>query len=243
VNNVLLSIVIPCYQEEKRLPDTLNSLLQFLDACSMPFEIILVVEPSKDKTLEVANTYKNKRDEIRIIENEKRLGKGGTVQKGMLQSRGNFAMFMDADGSTDYHFILSSLSIFKSDPSYKAVIASRYLKDSVIAMKQTLLRQLLSYSFRSFVRIFLSLPYHDTQCGCKMFEQSAIQSIFENINEKGFAFDIEILLKAEKNQLKVKEIPCKWTDHAGSTVRPVKDGLKMLKSVLRLKIYKKRGLL
>lgn len=230
----MLSIIIPAYNEEKRLPSTMEKLVEFTNLYTIPIEVIIVVEPSPDKTLEVAKEWEDKLKYVKVIENEKRLGKGGTVRKGVLQSTGKYVSFMDADGATHLSFLAESYNILEKK-EYDIVIASRSLKDSQLIHKQPPFRQFIGFIFRKITQTFLGLPYNDTQCGCKIFDRHTVNKLFDEVIEEGFAFDVELLIKAKKYQYTVLEKPCIWEDMEGSTVNPFVDGMNMLKAIVRIK--------
>lgn len=240
MNNNLLSIVIPAYREELRLPRTVHKLFNYLNTVpDLPFEVVIVVEPSPDKTFEVAQSLSQTYPNIKILENEVPLGKGGSVRKGLLESKGEFTCFMDADGATDFSFLYKSYQKMKSK-NVKVIIASRALKDSVIKNKQPFSRQVMGKTYRLLTRFYLGLPYQDTQCGCKIFHRSVIPFLFEEISEQGFSFDLEILLKAKVKHIDVLEMGCIWEDIDGSKVNKFKDSYHMLTSLYKLKRnYKK----
>jgi dolichyl-phosphate beta-glucosyltransferase len=231
-----ISIVIPAYREAKRLPYTMKKIQDFINQSPLLFEIIIVVEKSPDNTLEIVQEWKNKIKEIIIIVNEQKLGKGASVQKGMLAASGQCIGFIDADGSTELPFIKQAYDLI-IHKKYYGVIASRSLEGSVINNKQNFLRVLLGNIYRKFTQYISQLPYKDTQCGCKFFHSSIVNILFESILEKGFAFDVEILIKAKKNNISIKELACVWEDKENSTVNTFIDGLIMLKAIFKLKKF------
>lgn len=230
-----LSLIIPCYNEARRLPRTISMLRRWAGEFRHPIEVVLVVEPSVDGTLALASSLQDDdRISFVVIPHERRLGKGGAVRTGMLRARAPVAGFMDADGATDLSFFTEAHERVAGGHA-DVVIASRYLPQSVITTPQPPLRQLSSALFRLLTRAVLRLPFSDTQCGAKVFRREVIPSLFGNLKEYGFAFDVEVLLKAVQNGLRIEERPCIWTDRSGSTVRALPDGIKMARRIWALR--------
>lgn len=237
MDRIDLSIIVPCYNEEKRLPETMHRLSTWAKVHSGPMRIqlILVIEPSSDRTLATAESLMplllGSFYSVVLTENEIRLGKGGTIERGVALAEGYFVSFMDADGSTDFSFFPEAVKEIQNGRDI--VIASRHMHDSLILRKQPFIRTLPGGVFRILARMLLKLPYRDTQCGCKMFRRSAIGTLFP-IAERGFAFDLELLMKALRQRLSVSELPCIWSDKEGSTVH-LKDAFSMFLALLRLR--------
>jgi len=225
-----LSIVIPAYNEEKRL----STLLQNLEykKLSFPYEIIIVLDGCKDNSIKVALAWQNKLP-IKIIDYFKNGGKAYAIKKGVELAMGNIIAFMDADGATD----LANINLFLdkiNKENFDIAIGSRKIKGAEIE-KQPLYRHLLGIIFPLITKLFLGLNYLDTQCGYKFFKKDVAKYLFKNCKSNGFEFDFEILFLAAKNNFKTIELPVKWADKEGSKVNPVKDGFKMLKTVIKMR--------
>lgn len=203
----MISIIIPAYNEEKRISATLDNILNYLKKRKMSNEIIVVVDKSKDKTLEIVQKYSNDNKNIRYIFNPKKSGKGYAVKKGILASKGNLILFTDADNSTPITELDSFLTkIQKSD----IVIGSRTHRDSV-AKKKLISRIILSNIGNIILRLFLIKKIKDTQCGFKLFERDVAINLFSLSRINGFGFDFEILFLAQKKRYKIIECPVNWT--------------------------------
>lgn len=233
-----ISLVIPCLNEAKRLPYTLELIEEFNEKYKLIKELILVIEPSADGTLDFAKRYASNHSFVKIIENEHRLGKGGSVRKGMLNAENAYIAFTDADGSVHLDFLYEATTYLNE--KFDIVIASRSLKNSKALKRRPLNRIILGKFFSSLVKKTFKMKIEDTQCGCKMFKKEIVPSLFKKLGEKGFAFDLEILLKANNRKYKIKEIGCIWEDKEGSTVNPLKDSINIIKSLYRLNIRNKR---
>jgi dolichyl-phosphate beta-glucosyltransferase len=204
-------------------------------ACHAPPEIIIVVEPSSDGTLKVAEASKGKIDGLRVIANPVQRGKGFAVKTGMLQARGHRVFFTDADLSTPLEDLDRALEVFDQDPSIDVLVGNRQHPDSEILLHQSWLREFMGKSFNRLVRMLSGIRIRDTQCGFKGFQLQAAREIFSRQQCDGFAFDVEILLLANAMKYRMIEIPVHWSNSTESKVRVVSDSLKMLKDVSRFR--------
>jgi dolichyl-phosphate beta-glucosyltransferase len=226
-----LSIIIPAYNEEKRIGKTLERILEYLHKRIFDYEIIVVDDGSKDKTIEVVSKFKDKR--IKILKNIKNMGKGYSIKRGMLEATKDYLLFSDSDLSTP----IEELDDFiKYILRYDIIIASRNLKESKIKIKQPKIRQLLGKIFPLFVRLFAIRGIKDTQCGFKLFKKDSAKKIFGKQTIDGFGFDVEILYLAKKYKFKIKEMPVVWVNDMASKVNPFKDSLRMIRDVIKVRI-------
>jgi dolichyl-phosphate beta-glucosyltransferase len=234
METILVSIIIPAYNEEFRLPVTLQAIAADPYLKSIKFEIVLVVEPSKDRTLAVANAWALKLPRLHVLENQKQKGKGYAVKCGMLEATGDYVFFMDADLSVPISTISEFIAVFISDPQLMVVFGSRRHTKSNIKVSQNILRRKMGGCFNLAVRTIARLPWADTQCGFKAFRRQAIGPIFNAQILHGFAFDVEILVIADKLNLKLSEQPVVWTNSPQSHVRIFKDSLMMLYDIYKV---------
>ncbi len=232
-----LSIVIPCYNEEKRIVPTLNTLFSFLEHHQNidEYEVIIVDDGSKDNTLKVIPSHPH----LRVIPHEFNQGKGGAVRTGVLHSKYETLLFMDSDLATPIEE-LDKLSPFLQQ-GYEIVIASRNLPQSNIVTKQPKYRQLAGKTFPLLVRLLSGLPYRDTQCGFKLMKAGPGKEIFKRLTILRFAFDVEMLFIAKKLGYKTAEVPVTWIDQSGSTVHFFRDSWRMLKDLFRIRINDLKG--
>jgi len=235
MKDVYLSVIIPAFNEEKPLPETLNSVFGYLKKQTYSWEVIVSNDGSKDHTGNLILEFQKSYPELKLVDNRKNQGKGFAVKSGVLQSRGELVLFMDADNSTKIWelekalpFLVSSSSRPSSDVA-DIVIGSRRLKNSFITKFQPMHRQLLGEFFRIFVKIVFGLPFDDTQAGFKVFNRKA-RKVFELQTLSGFSFDVELLFLAKKLGLKIKEIPIQWQNNADSHV----SFRKMLQAIIDL---------
>lgn len=210
----MLSVVIPAYNEEKRLPKTLNRMLSYLKKRKLKNEIIIVADKSKDRTLEVVRDYSERYKNIKYIYNPKKQGKGYAIKKGILASKGSLVLFTDADTSTPITELDNFMPQIKD---YDIIIGSREHKDSVVKEK-LISRVILGNLGNILLRLLLIKRIRDTQCGFKLFKGNIARKLFSLSRIKGFGFDFEVIFLAQKNGYKIKEMPVNWTYCAGTKV-------------------------
>jgi len=224
-----ISVIIPAYNEENRIYNSLKKIRDYLSRKNYSFEIIVVDDGSRDNTAQVAGRIRDKR--LRIIKYRKNQGKGYAVRTGMLAAKNNLALFCDADLSTP----IEELGKFmKSIKDYDIIVGSRVVEGHKIVRKQPRFRVLLGGIFSKITRIVLPVNVQDTQCGFKLFKNC--KPIFKKQTLDGWAFDVEILFIARQKGTKILEIPVIWNDASGSKLNPFRDSLKMLLEIARIKI-------
>ena len=215
-----LSVIIPAYNEERRLPKTLEEIDKYLRGQSYDYEILVVNDGSKDRTAEVAKSLMLKIRNLKVTGYEKNQGKGYAVRFGMLEAKGDYRIFTDADNSTSIDQIEKIWP--ELEKGYDIVIGSRDVKGAILDPPQPWLRKvLLGEGFKLYRKIVLNLwGTEDTQCGFKCFTKLAIENIFPRCRINRFAFDPEILIIAKKMGYKIKEIPVYWRNDPESKVKP-----------------------
>lgn len=215
-----LSVVIPAYNEEKRLPKTLEEIDLYLRKQSYNYEILVVNDGSKDRTAEAIENCKLKIANLRLLDNKENNGKGYVVRQGMLNARGEYRLFTDADNSTSIEQIEKMWPEFAKD--FDIVIGSRDVKGAVLDPPQPWIRNVfLGEGFKLLRKIVAGLwGIQDTQCGFKCFKKKAVEDVFLKCKINRFAFDPEILIIARKMGYKIKEIPVYWKNDPESKVKP-----------------------
>jgi dolichyl-phosphate beta-glucosyltransferase len=226
-----LSIVIPAYKEEKRIHKSLDAILDYERDHDFFIETIVVVDGSPDKSAEVAGRYKKRLKGLRVIDRKENKGKGYTVREGMLEAKGEYILFTDADNSTPIEQVDKLL---KYKDEFQVIIGSRYIEGGKLAHSQGIVRKLGGRALNLVIRTLAVGGIKDTQCGFKLFEHAAAKEIFKRMIFERFSFDIEILAIARLFKYKIKEVGITWYDDPHSTVSPIKDGLKMMRDAWRV---------
>ena len=213
-----LSIVIPVYNEEEKIRRDLMAASDYLYTRNLHGEIIVVNDGSTDKTSEVvlATTVK-KGISLQIVDYKENRGKGFAVKKGVLLARSDMIMFIDSGSCVPFEGIDKGLELLKNNT---CVIAhgSRFHPESIIKRSRNPFRRLVSYLFRSFIRLFCPVPAElkDTQCGLKIYRKHVAHELYAACFTDGFMFDIEIILRAQKHTYAIREFPIEWTSDPDS---------------------------
>jgi len=236
-----LSVVIPAYNEERRLPRAIEQIGSYLSAHPLRSEILVVDDGSTDATPKLIEEYRGKYQDMRLISNGRNRGKGFSVRHGMLEARGEIALFTDADLSTPIEEADKLLRALRED-GYDAAIGSRALDKSLIEVHQSAFREQAGAFFNRLVRAITGIEFSDTQCGFKAFRRKGTRIIFEQQRIEGFGFDPEILFLAKRHGLRVAEVPVRWSHDAGTKVHVVEDGLRMFADLLVIRWNSLRGL-
>lgn len=237
--SVDLSVIIPAFDEEQRLPLMLDECLDFLESKrssekNFSYEVIVVSDGSRDKTVDVAQKYASKygTDKVRVLALVQNRGKGGAVRLGMLSARGRFLLFADADGATkfaDYAKLEQSMAeISGNDHTKDAIsIGSRAHLEQEATAKRTLFRTFLMHGFHFLVWTFAVKNIRDTQCGFKLLTRSAARKVFGVMHVERWAFDVELLFIAQSYNIPIDEIAVRWTEIEGSKLTPFWSWLQM----------------
>ena len=229
-----LSIVIPAYNEANRIPQTLETILAYMDARDHASELIVVDDGSRDNTVAVVKEIVEKRENVQVLENINNRGKGYSVRRGMLAATGNYRLFSDSDLSTPIEEMERFFEYHKQ--GYDVCIGSRSLPDSNVEIHQPWYRENMGKIFGLLQKIFLLKGIVDSQCGFKSFTKNAAEFIFPRQKIEGFCFDVEILYIAQKNGFKVHEVPITWRNSPDTRVGALSDSSQMFLDLLRIRI-------
>jgi len=235
-----ISIVVPAYNEERRLPATVDSLLAYLGAREWPWEIVIVNDGSKDGTAAVAARYAANDDRIRLVENPGNRGKGYSVRHGVLEATGDWILFTDSDLSAPIEE-LDKLMAAAGAQSARVAIGSRALDRGLIEVHQSAFREMAGRIFNLLMRAATGLPFSDTQCGFKLFERVAAREIFRRQTIERWGFDAELLFIARRLGYKAIEVPVRWSHSEGTKVSMFGDSLNMFLDLLRIRWNQLRG--
>ena len=241
LGQVHLSVIIPAYNEERRIGSTLERIIQYLSQKPWSWEILVVIDGSRDSTAEVVRTAGAGAgpEQLRILDNDVNRGKGFCVRRGMLESRGAFRLFSDADLSTPIEEVDRLLEALEA--GHDVAIASRGLPESDVRVRQAKWRQSMGRVFNWFVQRLAVPGIQDTQCGFKLFTADAARRLFTRQRIEQFGFDVEILWNARKLDYRIAELPVVWINDPQSKVNPITDSTRMLVDLLRIRYWDHKG--
>jgi dolichyl-phosphate beta-glucosyltransferase len=212
-----LSVVIPAYKEEERIGRTLLEVEKYLSGKGFDYEVLVADDGSPDKTAETAENYSTQVKNLKVIRNIKNHGKGYVVRQGLLKARGQYRLFMDADGSTSITHLDKFLPEFKK--GYDVVIGSRDIEGAFVQIHQPKHKEIMGDLGNWAIRLVLGLwRFPDTQCGFKIMTAKAAREIAGRMVVDRFGFDFELIILARKMKLKIKQMPVRWLNDEASTV-------------------------
>ena len=225
--------MLPAYNEEARIGATLDSILAFAAQNGWNAEVIVVNDGSSDQTAELVRQQAIRNPILRLVNNPGNRGKGYSVRNGMLHAQGEILLFSDADLSSPIEEAPKLFAAIKDGADI--AIGSRWLKPELQTTRQPLRRQLFGRVFNLALRVILGLEFKDTQCGFKAFNRHAVDVVFPLQKIERWGFDPEILFLAETHDFKVEEVPVKWAHREGGAMNPLRDGLRMVWEMLRIR--------
>lgn len=229
-----LSVVIPAYNEELRIGITLEKVRQYLVTRNFPCELIVVDDGSRDDMPELLSEYSARHSATRVLRNEPNRGKGYSVRRGVLEARGEFVLFTDADLSAPIEEANKLLAALESERA-DAAVGSRALDRRLIGVRQPWRREMAGRVFNLLVRFFTGLRIQDTQCGLKLFRRETTRRAFELQTVTGFGFDPELLFLIEHLGGKVVEVPVRWNDNPATKVHFLRDSTRMFIDLVALR--------
>lgn len=224
-----LSIVIPAFNEEARLGPTLEAYLGYCRQTARRVEVIVVDDGSLDRTSVVVNRCAADHPEVRLIRLAENQGKGQAVRSGVVNARGKHILFADADGATP----LSEVERLEAalDEGADVAIGSRALHGEGVKIRARLYRRVIGRIFHGLVEVLTVPRVKDTQCGFKLFRGEVAHDLFSRMRIRGFSFDVEVLMMAQRRGYAIAEVPVNWTHQPGSKVNLVTDSARMLRDL------------
>jgi glycosyltransferase involved in cell wall biosynthesis len=233
-----LSIIIPAYNEEARLPATLERIASYIADSRRETEVLVVDDGSKDGTAAVAEYFQIKVPSLRVVSNGVNRGKGFSVRHGMQEARGRIALFTDADLSAP---IEEAEKLLAALDKCDLAIGSRAMDRSLITVHESPFREFAGIIFNKIVQLILWLPFVDTQCGFKAFVRGRCSIIFEQQTIERFGFDPELLYLARHHGLHAVEIPVRWGHSPATKVSMLRDSFQMFLDVFAIRWNALRG--
>ena len=239
---ITLSVVLPAYNEQDRLPSYLTSIILYLSQRGDPYEIVVVDDGSRDETAQRVRQFAADARGVRLIQLPGNGGKGAAVRAGMLAAHGTLRLMADADGATPIQEI-ERLEHALSEGADLA-IGSRFLgsRDSRYRVQARWHRTVLGNAFNQMAQRLGLEGITDTQCGFKLFRKRVAEDLFFVARIDGYGFDLELLYVARRRNYRIAEVPINWTDQPGSKVRVVRDGLRMFRELLAVRRHAAQGL-
>ncbi len=231
-----LSVVVPCYNEEQRLPRSIELIERYLDARREPYELILVDDGSADGTRKVMEQAAARHAGVRIVAMPRNRGKGRALAEGVKASQGETVLVTDADLSTPIEELEKLEAALASGAG--VAIASRSIKGSRVELAQPIYRVLMGKAFNLIVQAVLLPGIWDTQCGFKLFRGDVARDVFANLTTDGFGYDPEVLYLAKRKGVRIEEVPVVWRNSAPTKVMAVRSSLDMFRHVLRVRFAK-----
>lgn len=236
-NQLYLSIIVPAYNEEKKIGKDLEMIYGYFNTQKYTFEVIVVNDGSKDNTVQKVEEFKKNNPNVKLISYQLNQGKGHAVKTGVLESKGKYVFFVDAGYCVPFKEIEKGINTLNE--GNHIALGSRHLKESNIVVKQPYYRTLAGRIFNKIVKIFIGLHgIKDTQCGFKLFEGSCARDLFKRQKIKGFTFDTEILVYAKKLGYKIKEFPVQWACDMDTKLKPWSHTLKIIMEIIKIRFSK-----
>ena len=235
-----LSIIIPSYNEELRLPASLGLIADYINKSGRDTEVLVVDDGSTDQTAAVAEKFRARIRQLRIVQNGENRGKGYSVRHGMTEARGDIVLFTDADLSAPIEEADKLIAAIETE-TYDVAIGSRALDRNLTTVHESGFREFAGIIFNKIVRAVLWLPFVDTQCGFKAFRRERCKIIFEQQRIERFGFDPELLYLARHHGLKSVEIPVRWAHSPATKVNMLRDSVQMFLDVFTIRWNAMRG--
>lgn len=232
-------MVVPAYNEEVRLPRTLARLDEYYRAQPYSWDVTVVSDGSTDGTEQIVEEFSKAHSGFRLLASQPNRGKGYVVRKGMLEATGDLVLFCDADLATPQEETEKLLDHVRQGAA--VAIGSRPLAESKLEKRQPLYRELLGRAFNKAVQLLAIRGIDDTQCGFKLFTREAAQDVFRRCKLDGFSFDFEALMIARDLGYRIDEVPIRWSHQEGSKVVLLRDGPRMLRDLVKLRIKGRRS--
>ncbi len=226
------TLIIPTYNEGKIIKKSILKLENFLEKNKITAEIIISDGSSIDETIKISKTLKKRYTNLEIIENSDRTKKGKSIEEAIKKSKSKFIIFMDADLSVNLDTLPKTINYLKQD--YDIAIGSRFDKD--IEVKRKFTRVFISSVYSYLIRSLFGLKIKDYQCGFKGFNRKKIMPLFEKIENKGFFWDTELLIRADAQGLKIKEFGVQWEETRNSNINILATGVSFLKALILLRL-------
>ena len=235
----LLSVIVPAYNEEQRIPSTIATISCYLDEAGIDYEVIVVSDGSTDGTAEVTQRLVDRYPRLRLVAYQPNHGKGYAVRTGVAAARGTYVMFTDADLTVPITIVDDFLTALQD--GYDIAVASRRHPASHVESPPPPLRRAMGEIFNWFVRHLIVSTPRDTQCGSKGYRAEVARRLFARQRIDHFSFDAEVIYLAVHDGYRIKEVPATLRYVPTTTIRPMHDSLVMLRDLVRIRLNALRG--
>jgi len=230
-NQLKISIIIPIYNEEKRILRCLERISSYCNEKEWDYEVLVAEDGSTDNTVKIVNDFSSQKNRFKLLSFPERLGKGGAIKNSMFQATKDYVCFMDVDLSADVGELERLIPYVNN---YEIIIGSRILRGTLPPIEGPLYRKIFSRFYSKFFRFLFRMPIKDPQCGFKLFKKNIISRLFKEIHTTNFAFDSEVLVKAYWLGFKIKEVPIIWKFDPATKISVFKQVREMGNSLMQI---------
>lgn len=230
-----LSLIIPAYNEEKKIERDIREAFEYFKQSKINGEVIVSTDGVTDNTNIVVSELKRIYPDLILISKKSKIGKGAAIKRGVKKAKGKYIMFADAGYCVPFRYIKDGIKKIKE--GYDLALANRGAKETIIKISQPFYRKIGSKTFGLIVKYFLGIPHYikDTQCGLKIYKHNVAKILFKNLQTKGMMFDLELILKAKKKKFKIATFPVMWSNDPDTKFNPVTGSLENFKEIYRIK--------
>lgn len=236
MKNYYLSIIIPAYNEERKIERDIREAFNYFKRKKLLGEVIVSTDGVTDNTNKIVNSLKKEFPNLILLTRKEKIGKGAATKRGVLKARGKYIMFADAGLCVPFKFI--DKGIKKLEEGYDLALGNREDRSTIIKKSQPFYRKLGSKVFGFMIRNILGVPRHikDTQCGFKIYKHDVAKSLFSELKTKGMMFDLEHILRAKKNGYKIATFPVEWSNDPDTKFNPISGGIRILLEIYKIKL-------
>lgn len=230
-----LSLIIPAYNEEKKIERDIRKAFAYFKQKKFKGEVIVSTDGVTDNTNKIVKNLQKDFPHLILLAKKKKIGKGAAIKQGVLKASGKFIMFADAGLCVPFEFI--AIGIKKLELGYDLALGNRADKSTVIKNKQPFYRSIGSKVFSLLVKYILGVPYHikDTQCGFKIYQHAIAKILFKDLKTNTMMFDLELILRAKRNNFKIAVFPIEWSNDPDTKFNPVNGSFKILEEIYNIK--------
>jgi len=235
MKNYYLSLIIPAYNEEKKIERDIRYAFDYFKQKKINAEIIVSTDGVTDNTNKIVSNLKKEFSNLSLIYKKEKIGKGAAIKRGVKKASGKYIMFADAGYCVPFKFIDSGIK--KLEEGYDLALANRADKSSVLENNQPFYRKIGSKVFGFLIKRFLGVPSYirDTQCGFKFYKHNIAKKLFGNLNASGMMFDLEHILRAKKHKYKIAVFPVEWRNDLDTKFNPISGSLDIFKAIYNIK--------